>query len=89
MSDEIYKGWTNHATWATHRWITGNESNNRYWQSAAHESESVADLADKLEQEITAEANEALGSASLFADLLISVLETVNYREIAEALKSS
>lgn len=94
-----YNGWTNYETWCVNLWLSNDEGSYGYWQDMAAEiaRESGATdylpvqevaksaLADRLKDEVS-ELPEALGTASMFVDLLNTALGRVNWGEIAENL---
>ncbi len=82
-----YNGWTNKTTWAVKLWLDNEESSYNYWLDQARRS-SAYELANQLKYEIEAGAAELLPTASLYTDLLLYSLHSVNYDEIAAAMKA-
>jgi hypothetical protein len=89
--EEGYNGWTNYETWAVKLWMDNDEGSYRLFKEMAenHVIEFEKDaapwrLADAIKDEISCSAPD-LG-ASMYADLLGSALDNVNWREIAESL---
>ena len=72
-------GWSNHATWCVHHWLTGEEDS---YHEAKDTVEDAADPAMALRELVTERAPEGLG---LYGDLLLWALETVDWDEIATA----
>lgn len=81
-----YNGWTNYETWNVKLWIDNDEGSQNYWLEAAREADGNArDLADRLKDEHVESMPAVTG---VYADLLKSALDEVDWREIAEALIS-
>ena len=86
-----YNGWTNYETWAVMLWMDNDEGSQRFFEdlARAHVGESGKDkaaygLSQAIKDEIMCGAPD-LG-ASMYADLLGSALDNVDWREIAESL---
>jgi len=104
MSDKSYNGWTNYETWNLALWMDNDEGSYAYAREQAREAiknarESGPDDTPKenrreaeflLEVYLRSEWYEAMPDlgVSVWADLLGSALENVNFREIAEHLIS-
>lgn len=85
MTRKEYNGWTNYETWAARLWLDNDEGSYRYWGSEARQAKDIASLARQLEQEHEDAIPENM-TTGLFADLLTSALQEVNWEEIAESL---
>jgi hypothetical protein len=101
--DTRYNGWANYETWAVKLWIDNEENTCNYWQETAkelwddttpqYEWQTKRDalciaLADRLKNEHEENAPTAEQSSD-YTDLLNAALGSVNWYEIAEAMKSS
>ncbi len=82
-----HNGWTNKPTWAVKLWLDNDEGSYNYWQEQAQRL-SAYKLADQLKEEIEQGAAELLPEASLYTDLLLYSLHSVNFDEIAQAIKA-
>ena len=85
MSDKTYNGWTNYETWCVKLWLD-NEQGSQEWMneivlSYPDNHEAATALRDGL-----ADNMPDLG-ATLWADLLRSAFDEVNWREIAENVR--
>lgn len=83
-----YNGWSNYETWCVNLWLSNEESSQRQWTGRARElaTETGAPirLADELKTWVTEEAPEL--KPSLYSDLLMAALGSVNWLEIAREL---
>ena len=84
MTRKEYNGWTNYETWVTKLWLDNDEGSYRYWADQARHAD-IATLAKQLESEHDEAIPENM-TTGLFADLLTSALQEVNWEEIAESL---
>ena len=82
---EKYNGWTNYPTWAVNAWIDNDERDYLYWQNVAKKAESVEELAERLKAEHEENAPEL--ETGVYSELLGFALDSVNWLEIAEALR--
>jgi len=82
-----YNGWANKPTWSVKLWLDNEENTYKYWQSQARRL-SAYKLADRLKYEIEQGAADLLPEASVYNDLLLYSLHSVNFDEIAEAMKA-
>jgi hypothetical protein len=85
--DKKYQGWTNYETWAVALWLNNEEGSYRYWREQAREWCDYEDTTIHLVEQLKEELNEAapeLGT-TLYADLMNSALERVDWYEIAES----
>jgi hypothetical protein len=79
-----YAGWTNYETWNVALHINNDQGTQAYWQERAKEVDSVAYLADELqESHENAIPDELTGS---LRDILNEALSEVNWHEIARSL---
>lgn len=82
-----YNGYTNYGTWAVCLWINNDEPSQQYWEGRAADL-SREELANELLVSLSECAWEALGdTATLWADLLGWVLDTVDWFEVADMLR--
>ena len=75
MQDK-YNGWTNYETWNAALWMDMD-----YYHDAAKESESIGALAAYIKEDIEENQPETAG---MYADLLQSAVDQINWFEIAE-----
>ena len=92
-----YNGWTNYETWAVNLWMSDSEMQAGYWQGVAeaivseysdesevdHLAQATRELAEQMKNEYQSEMPEVSG---VWADLLGSAIERVDWREIAAHL---
>lgn len=87
MDTDKYHGWTNRATWCVHLWITNEERSYRTMTAMCQEAPDAGTAAEYLkERHEEAILDPVLSGMSL--DLLQSVLDSVNWLEIANALRT-
>jgi hypothetical protein len=98
-TDKTYNGWTNYETWAVNLWMDNSEGDQRYVRELASEAwheatateystrqqEAVYNLASRLKDMHDEVLPEAIQN-TVYADLLNSALDRVNWHEIASAL---
>jgi len=96
-----YNGWTNHATWAAHLWLTNESASDEYWHEQAKEI--VGKCEDKHPNVFCDKPqNERIMLASMLSseieqpeldglagDLLSGAWSSINWYEIAEAFLNS
>ena len=97
---EGYQGWTNYETWATMLWINNEQHVYDRWHERAREitqevkkekkheywtvdEEIKYTLADELKEETN---NNMPSVKGVYADLLQSAIDNIDYNEIAEAI---
>jgi hypothetical protein len=80
---ELYLGWTNRETWATHLWITNDEGVYTTLRDIANGDEPVWEKADEL-YKLMEERNPLADEANIYSDLLSYALSRVNWEEIIE-----
>jgi hypothetical protein len=96
-----YSGYTNYQTWNVNLWIDNDQGLYSYWNeraaevwndaSPAYEWQSKKDAAtsaleDELKDYFSELADEAIGNAGMFSDLLGHAIDSVNWGEIAHGL---
>jgi hypothetical protein len=94
-----YNGWRNYETWVVVKlWIDNEEGDYRYWREATQEAIAAQDedetpeergrnAAYELSKRLKAEINESAPEMSgMFADLLNSAIQEVDFEEIASAM---
>lgn len=85
---EGYNSWTNYETWVVNLWIRNESQTINYWLEVTADCKRADPqhieygLSERLKNEITEDTPEM--GASMYADLLGSALDNVNWREIAE-----
>lgn len=99
-NEKGYQGWANYETWATMLWINNEQPVYNYWHERAREimqevkkhkkheywtvdEEIKFTLADELKDEINDNMPSVKG---VYADLLQSAIDNIDYDEIAEAI---
>lgn len=99
-NEKGYQGWTNYETWATMLWINNEQPVQDHWHERAREitqevkkhkehvymtvdEEIKFTLADELRDEINDNMPSVKG---VYADLLQSAVDNIDYEEIAEAI---
>lgn len=95
MSKDGYNGWTNYETWNVALWW-GESGMDGYWYGEAeslldaadedaddYEDDVIRELADQMREQTTEEMPVVTG---MWADLLITAMCSVNWREIAEGV---
>ena len=85
MSEQTYNGWTNYETWCVKLWLDNEQSSSYAMDEMAAEFRDEEPY--RLGQAISEYVYDSLPDlgASMWADLLGSALDAVNWREIAEA----
>lgn len=97
-NDKGYNGWTNYETWCVNLWLDNDEGmSGEIAEWAREEVEEVESTIEADEDEPRPSATYNLGErikdyieecqpevTGMFADLLTSALQAVNWREIAE-----
>lgn len=97
--EKTYNGWTNYETWCVVLWLENDEGTYRYWRECARAHAELAKrdiephltpaegarikLAEQMREEV--ERDDVVPAASLYADLLNSAFEEVNWVEVADA----
>lgn len=76
MTDKIYNGWTNHATWLV----------NLYWGDYIRDLDVEVENADHLEEIIYTNCQESVDS-SFVMDMFTGYMDEVNWQEILDNLK--
>lgn len=89
--DATYNGWTNYETWVAKLWIDNEKGSYYYWreraQKYAESGEEFMENAYNLSQELKDTAEEEYPVLNgVWADLLGSAFQSINWYEIAESL---
>jgi hypothetical protein len=80
-----YKGFKNYFSWIVNQWLTEEENTNKAIQVLAYDAgDRVKPLAKEIEELVTRFENPLSGRNSLYADLLNTAFEEVDWQEIAE-----
>ena len=85
-----YNGWKNYETWAVKLWMDNDEGSQRLFEDLARVH--VKESGDKAGYGLTRAVKDNIVcsapdlGASMYADLLGSALDNVDWREIAESL---
>lgn len=82
-----YNGWKNYQTWLTYTWLTNDEEEWSYWSELA-EKHTVSDLMEMLKHDFNESIDESMLDSGLLIDLLIDSVSEIDFRELAEHLKS-
>ena len=80
---ETFNGWANYPTWAVNLCLTNDARTYKRWVAAAAAAETVAELADQIQEALEDGTPEAV-HGTVYADLLGHALTLVNWYEIAE-----
>jgi hypothetical protein len=95
MSEQGYNGWTNYETWVTKLWIDNDQGEQAFWLHEANdvlktypeeEGKQIASLSDQMKEYCEYGIEEVLTKASLYADLMRSAIDAVNWNEIARSV---
>lgn len=82
-----YNGWRNYETWCVHLWITNEETLYNLYRGMAVQAKDVYGAAEAIKETVI-KAN-PLEGASMYVDLCGAALSSVDWDEIAEALRSN
>lgn len=85
-----YSGWTNYETWAANLWLDNDEGTHNYVRELAMGERDVYELATRIDDFVgeMMPGGELSGMPDLdglASDLLTAALQSVNWREIAQA----
>jgi hypothetical protein len=84
-NDTTYNGWTNYETWAAKLWIDNDQGEQEIAEEIVTSEHTLYDAGNAL-KDYYEESMPDLG-ANMFADLLRSAFDSVNWQEIAEAIQ--
>src|SRR5689334_9547230 len=88
-----YNGWSNYETWCVNLWIDNEEGSQSFWRERAQDAcqnatadynwetdkqAAIRQLADELKDQIENDANDLVGNAGMFTDLLNSAIGSVD-----------
>ena len=81
-----YQGFSNRETWSVALWLDNDQELYNHWRRIAGESESLSDLAYKLEQWLDSEFDDASCELShmMMKDMLNTAFTRIDFRELAE-----
>jgi len=85
--DGKYNGWSNYETWAVRLWMDNDQGSQEYWSETARMCDDARELAHYLERQHV-EGMPDLPNG-IYSDLLLSALRSVDWYEIALALKEA
>ncbi len=94
METKTYNGWRNYETWLCKLWMDNDQGSYSYWQdqteecceSAEDADEAAAELASRIESTMDESMDDLFPKSSgFFHDLLMSSLQEIDYREIADS----
>jgi len=83
MTGDGYSGWTNYPTWCVALWIDNDRDLSDEIRAAAVRATGDYEAENEIKTRIEA-LNPLAGDASLWSDLMMWSLSSVNWREIAE-----
>lgn len=92
MSENGYQGWTNYETWAVKLWIDNDYGAYQYWQEqTANVLDDYDEDGDNAWTELAGHLQDyheenAPGCDGVYADLMTSALDEVNWDEIAKSM---
>jgi len=85
--DGKHNGWSNYETWAAKLWIDNDQGSQEYWSETARMCDDARELARELERQHV-ESMPDLPNG-IYWDLLLSAFRSVDWYEIALALKEA
>lgn len=80
----LYNGWTNRATWLVKLWLDNDEYSQREMERICRAARSTYAAADELREFVESLVDDTSGFT---LDLLTFALDSVNWEEIAQAVK--
>ena len=85
MDTDKYNGWTNRATWCVHLWLSNTEPDYRHWREVCANAADAYHAGEQMLAHFRDAAPDRV--RGMFLDLLDSVFDSVNWTEIARALR--
>ena len=79
-----YNGWTNYETWCVNLWLTNEPDMESDLRMLAQTNAALYHRADRLRGYVLDISGEVFTDANMFADLLRSALDNVDWREIIQ-----
>ncbi len=88
VSSENYEGWTNYETWCVNLWL--NKEPSFQWLTQLANNPELTDYqkCEVLKNEIEA-ANPLIESESIYSDLLVAAMSSVDWVQIIQAAQES
>ena len=79
-----YNGWSNRETWLVNLWLTNDEASSSLLEDACRKDGSEYDKAEWLETVVRESYERQYQQGSLWADLMGTALNRVNWYELVE-----
>lgn len=81
---QTYNGWSNRETWLVNLWLTNDEDSSTLLEDAARRKGGLYDQAEWLETVVRESYERQYQQGSLWADLMGTALNRVNWYELVE-----